>query len=76
MKLCEYGKKEPTIVFVAIKRDGEETHVRPVATRSFESGDIIITAGKPEALSRMSALARASQLRIPRSAKSELKAAV
>lgn len=61
--LCEYGKEEPSIVFVAIKRGGDEVIVRPVANFSFQSGDIVITAGDPDAVGRMSALARKTRER-------------
>lgn len=49
-----YGREEDSISFIAIKRAGEETIYRPGGQESFRPHDVIIAAGVPDALSRMS----------------------
>ena len=53
-----YGLEEDSISFIAIKRDDEGTIYRPGGQETFRTHDIIIAAGVPDALSRMSKLAR------------------
>ncbi len=54
----EIGITEPTLVFVAIQREGAATQIRPRADVPFEAGDIVIVVGGPEALGRMAKSAR------------------
>lgn len=49
-----YGLQEDSISFIAIKRAGKETIYRPGGKESFRPHDVIIAAGIPDALSRMS----------------------
>jgi voltage-gated potassium channel len=53
-----YGQEEGSISFIAIKREGEGTIYRPGGQETFRPHDIIIAAGAPDALARMSKTAR------------------
>ena len=53
-----YGQEEDSIAFIAIKRKGEGTIYRPGGQETFRPHDIIIAAGVPDALARMSTTAR------------------
>ncbi len=53
-----YGQEEDCISFIAIKREGEGTIYRPGGQETFRPHDIIIAAGVPDALARMSKTAR------------------
>lgn len=53
-----YGQEEDCISFIAIKREGEGTIYRPSGQETFRPHDIIIAAGVPDALARMSKIAR------------------
>ena len=53
-----YGQEEDSIAFIAIKRKGEGTIYRPGSQETFRPHDIIIAAGVPDALARMSTTAR------------------
>ena len=55
--LREYGSREPTLVFVAIRRPQRGTQIRPSADEIFQPGDVVIVVGTPDAVARM--LARA-----------------
>ena len=56
----EYSAKEQSVVFVAVKRGDGITKVRPFAQQAFQPGDVVIVAGGPDAVSRMSQDARAA----------------
>jgi voltage-gated potassium channel len=56
-----YGQEEDCISFIAIKREGEGTIYRPGGKETFRPHDIIIAAGVPDALARMSKTARPLQ---------------
>jgi voltage-gated potassium channel len=49
-----YGQEEDSIAFIAIKRKGEGTIYRPGGQETFRPHDVIIAAGVPDALARMS----------------------
>ena len=53
MTLREYGGKERSVVFVAIKHADGTTRVRPTAQEAFQPGDIVIVAGEADAVRRM-----------------------
>ncbi len=55
-----YGQREPGLVFVALKRTGEPTRIRPDATESFAVGDVVIVAGQLDAIARARSLAQAA----------------
>ena len=50
----EYGMKENSLVFIAIKHAGGGTKIRPGAEEKFQSGDVVIIVGHPDAMVRMS----------------------
>jgi voltage-gated potassium channel len=52
--ICQYGELDPSTVFVAIRRPGGATIVRPECQETFEAGDRVIVAGTPADLSRIS----------------------
>ena len=52
--LREYGDKEDALVFVAMKRVGGKMTIRPNADETFRPGDVVIVAGDPEAVVRIS----------------------
>lgn len=56
-----YGQEEDCISFLAIKREGVGTIYRPGGQETFRPHDIIIAAGVPDALARMSTTARQVQ---------------
>lgn len=56
--LRDYGRKENSVVFVAIKRANGKTTVRPGADETFQPKDIVIVVGEPSAVARMSAEAK------------------
>jgi voltage-gated potassium channel len=58
--LREYGAREQGLVFVAIKRADGTPRLRPFAEERFRPGDIVIIAGQPDAVLRMSNEARRS----------------
>jgi len=51
--VAEFGKQESSIVFVAVKRSGGQTIIRPGGSMVFEIGDVVIVAGERQALVRM-----------------------
>ena len=55
-----YGQEKDCILFIAIKREGEGTIYRPGGQETFRPHDIIIAAGIPDALARMSKTARST----------------
>ncbi|MDA1165196.1 MAG: potassium channel protein [Planctomycetota bacterium] len=52
-----YGQEEDSIAFIAIKREGSGTIYRPGGQETFRPHDVIIAAGVPDALARMSTAA-------------------
>ena len=61
-----YGQEEDSIAFIAIKREGEGTIYRPGGQETFRAQDIIIAAGVPDALSRMSKAAHPHKAKLVR----------
>lgn len=63
-----YGQEENSISFIAIKREGQGTICRPGGQETFHPHDVIIAAGIPDALSRMSKAAhsKTSQKKLAR----------
>jgi voltage-gated potassium channel len=49
----EFGCQEPSIVFVAIQRKGEETRIRPRPDEMFQEDDVVIVVGESDAMERM-----------------------
>ena len=47
------GKNEPSLVFVAVQRPGQETQLRPRSAEPFLVDDIVIVVGHPEAVARL-----------------------
>ncbi len=60
MTFREYGATEQSLVFVAVKKSGSSTQLRPAASDRFGEGDVVIVVGEPDVISRMSALAQAA----------------
>ncbi|MEM6458619.1 MAG: potassium channel protein [Planctomycetota bacterium] len=60
MSLLKLGKREPDLVFVAHKRPGEATRLRPDMSLTLETGDVLIVVGELAALARVSPLAAAA----------------
>lgn len=63
--LRDYGRRESSIAFIAIKRNGDETIFRPSGEESFRPHDVIIAAGVPDALSRMARDAKGQEAAVP-----------
>ena len=57
---ASFGKHQPELVFVALKRNGEPTRIRPDASEPFEVGDVAIVAGTLSALTQARTLAKAA----------------
>jgi len=51
--VSEFGGSEEAVVFVAMKRPGGETIVRPGGNVAFQTGDVVIVAGSPKDLARV-----------------------
>lgn len=60
LSIREMGEREPQLVFVAHKRDGQATRIRPEAKEVLAAGDILIVVGQLEALARASEHAHAA----------------
>ena len=56
----QYGQIDRELVFVAVKRDGEPTRIRPEADGAFRVGDVVILAGTLESLARARGIAKAA----------------
>lgn len=54
----DYGVSEPSIIFVAIKREEHGTRLRPTADERIQAGDVFIVAGDTESIARMTAQAQ------------------
>lgn len=53
-----YGQTEGSIAFIAIRRDGSELIFRPAGQKRFLANDVLIAAGKTDAMARMAVAAR------------------
>ncbi len=58
----EVGIAEPSLVFVAIQREGHDTRIRLRADEQFEDNDIVIVVGDHEAVARMAKEASAEPI--------------
>jgi voltage-gated potassium channel len=56
--IAEFGKHANSIVFVALRRPGQEAIIRPGGHEHFLAGDIVVVAGKMEELSCVLELAQ------------------
>ncbi|MEM1109077.1 MAG: potassium channel protein [Planctomycetota bacterium] len=54
LTIREIGQREPQLVFVAHKRDGQPTRVRPEVDETLNPNDVLIVVGQLEALARVS----------------------
>lgn len=59
--VIQIGREINSVVFVAMKREGEDLVIRPGGNQQFQSGDILIVAGKIDDLSKMYELAHTSK---------------
>lgn len=53
-----YGQTEESIAFIAIRRDGSDLIFRPAGQKRFLANDVLIAAGKTDAMARMAIAAR------------------
>jgi voltage-gated potassium channel len=60
LALQELAANESQLVFVALKRDGEPTRVRPDPLTTLRSGDVLIVVGQLDALARVKNHAQAA----------------
>ena len=60
LSIREMGEREPHLVFVAHKRDGQPARVRPDTTEVLAADDILIVVGELDALARVSQHAAAA----------------
>lgn len=54
LSILEMGQREPQLVFVAHKQDGEPARVRPATDKILAAGDVLIVVGELDALARVS----------------------
>ena len=58
----EYGIRENSLVFIAVKRTGGDIKIRPRAEETFQVGDVVLIVGEAEAVMRMSSDAKSSEV--------------